>query len=173
MKTYIAEGFSLLSMAAPVGQNQETALSRLAKASRPGVRKFNLEDNAVLILDQAIIGRIHDAASLLLGREHWYIPGKSLLAPGDLPHHCLMIGRYRAVFSYTLHKGRFFRHLSVSVNIKGRFPPPPVGIAIAEAYGFTGAKKDGEAFVGVGDDWNVSLVDEDNCVAIVQDIPKP
>ena len=88
--------------------------------------------------------------------------------PGDDPRHVahLAVG-YRCVYSLTHEKNRYFRDLSISVPVDGKFPSPFAAYSIAKMFGFTGWNEKTE---DVPEGWVAIPMKEDNCIRILQEI---
>ena len=95
-------------------------------------------------LTPAVVARAKEIVAFAEMQKNWYypgVPGQAL--PGDNPEHVLKSGTTRAVFSWTRHPEHedvILRHMSVSVQRKGRYPRPIVVWTIAHLFGFTGAE---------------------------------
>ena len=70
--------------------------------------------------------------------NHYYPERSGTRAPGTKPEHVAMLHQYRCVFSVTRAERKTYRHLSISVGVKGKFPHPIVAFTIARMFGFTG-----------------------------------
>ncbi len=108
-------------------------------------------------------------------REHWYVVdahmhGKTK-CPGDMPEHTVIISTYRCVFSYTrIATGQVYRHLSISVPVKGKYPNPVSAYALAQLFGFTGWDLDtwdgrSQEFPA---DWSVGKNAKQQCIVMAQ-----
>lgn len=106
----------------------------------------------------------HAVALFAARPENHYRPGPGATPPGLIAKHCLRLGvrsDFRCVFSFTVDKdGSLFRHLSVSVPVRGKLPHPAVTEEIARLFGFKGELLGGE--------WQIATSEEDNCVIVAQ-----
>lgn len=104
-------------------------------------------------------------------RNHYFIRegGQSYQKPpGDNPNHVAYLYSYRCVFSisHTKADGKTWRHLSISVQQKGKFPAPIVAFTIAQMFGFTGWDGHSEK---PPQDWAGMANKEENAVVLFQE----
>jgi len=99
-------------------------------------------------------------------QEHHYHPGVDP-TPGDNPKFVLNLGAYRCVFTFTESHGRLWKHLSVSIPRKGKFPNPAAAFTLATEFGFTGW--DGVTIDKIPDGWLGDIDDERNCIVLAQE----
>jgi hypothetical protein len=113
----------------------------------------------VLIIDdraRAGAARVVEYASR---PENLYVPGPGAKIPGDDPGHVLRLGDYRMVFSLTkVTTGEVYRHFSMSVPAKSKFPHPVVVDEVLELFGFVGGLKKSQSNVN----------EKDGCVIAAQ-----
>lgn len=106
--------------------------------------------------------------------ENYYIVGAGGLSwqrpPGDDPRHVAHIPvGYRCVFSmtYTKTDAKLWRHLSISVPVKDKYPHQVAAFTIAAEFGFTGW--DGSSANPPGD-WVFQVNRDEHCVVLAQDV---
>jgi hypothetical protein len=107
-------------------------------------------------------------------RANWYNPtvaGWMNRIPGHMREHTCKMGNYRCVFSWTLNKHqRVFRHLTVSVPDKDKYPLPEGILMIAPLFGFTTDGEKTEA--GFPASWGLDVKDDhpidDPCVEVIE-----
>lgn len=122
-----------------------------------------------LLIGAAELEAAQKVASYASEQAHWYRPGESERSPGDIPEHVLRLGTYRCVFSYTTLNEKVFRHLSISVPVKGKLPNPIAAYEIASLLGFTGwSMQEGEMMLPKG--WQAAAHPKDNCVVLAQEV---
>jgi len=101
-----------------------------------------------------------------------YHPGKSETIPGDDPRHVLIIPlNYRCVFSITVDedKGEKYRHLSISVPPRDKYPHQLAVREIAKLFGFTGAPKHPiEKVNAFPEDWMCGMREDEHCIVLAQ-----
>jgi hypothetical protein len=99
----------------------------------------------VLIIDDQVRQRIAEIVAFAMRSENVYRPytTENAKVPGDDPRYVLSTGTHRIVFSITENADRIpFKHLSISVGTKGKYPNPDVVREIISLYGFTGGLED-------------------------------
>ena len=113
----------------------------------------------ILIIDEAAregAARVVEYASR---PENLYVPGPGAKAPGYDPGHVLRLGDYKMVFSLTkVPNGDIYRHFSMSVPARGKFPHPAAVEEVLELFGFVGGLKQSQA----------DLNEEEGCVVAAQ-----
>lgn len=127
---------------------------------------------SVLVIDEettALVRRVIEYAQA--PRNHYVIMegGRSYQkAPGENPNHVVQLHSYRCVFSisHTKADGKTWRHLSISVRERGKFPAPIVAFTIAGMFGFTGWDGQSEK---PPRDWAGEANKEDNCILLFQE----
>jgi hypothetical protein len=123
------------------------------------IRPLLIDDRA-----RAAVGKVVEHA---LKEENYYEPGISPQPPGDDARHVVLLNTYRCVFSITrdLKGARLYRHLSISVPAKGKYPNVFAAFSIAELFGLSG-------WVGETPeppvDWMVGTDRGDECVIVAQ-----
>jgi hypothetical protein len=120
-----------------------------------------------LLVSDEVKVRVKEVVDFALG--NLYHPGKSETIPGDDPRHTVEIPvRYRCVFSITVDpEGKPWRHLSISIPKKEKYPNPISAFVIAALFGFTGYNID-HPQVEPPPDWFFDLNREDHCVVLAQ-----
>jgi hypothetical protein len=120
-----------------------------------------------LLISDEVKARVKEVVDFASG--NFYYPGKSETIPGDDPRHVVEIPvHYRCVFSLTVDpKGKSWRHLSVSIPKKEKYPHPVSTFVIAALFGFTGYDIDHPS-AAPPPDWFFNLNQEDNCVIVAQ-----
>jgi hypothetical protein len=69
--------------------------------------------------------------------ENWFHP-ESGIVPGLNPAYAVHVPiGFRCVFTITQAEDKRFRHLSISVPDKGRYPSPEAAVMLAKEFGFT------------------------------------
>lgn len=108
-------------------------------------------------------------------KENWYWMGCGWV-PGDRPEYVLHFLSYRVVFTITVDReGKAFRHMSVSIPRKDRYPNEMAVWTICTMLGFTGAKTIGEGenlTLSPGEDWQGGrkFEGDQNCVVVIQPV---
>lgn len=109
--------------------------------------------------------------------ENRYKPSVSRWVPGDRKEFVRVIPvDYRLVFTLTeLPNGEVYRHMSLSVPRKGKWPNEIVTFTLATMCGFTGGKMQNDMTVGPGSDWRVEIDRQPTrvstgCIVIAQKI---
>jgi len=123
-----------------------------------------------LIIDERQKAKAREIVDFAL--SNLYYPGKSETIPGQDARHVLNVPvGYRCVFSITIDPdGGQWRHLSISVPRREKYPHPFAAFTIAkELFGFTGW--DGESEIPP-EDWRLAIQKEDNCVVLAQKLQK-
>jgi len=94
----------------------------------------------VLIIDNEAKSRATEVLDFASKPENIYRPGPKVKAPGDNPNYVMNIGDFRVVFSLTESQidQMIYRHLSISVPDRNRFPNPVVVNEVIQLFGFTG-----------------------------------
>jgi len=103
-----------------------------------------------------------------------YHPFQSETIPGDDPRHVVTIPvGYRCVFSITVDpEGNHWRHLSISVPRREKYPHPFAAFTLAkELFGFSGWDGKSETPPPLLD-WQMAIQKEDNCVVLAQELRK-
>lgn len=117
-----------------------------------------------LIIDDAVTARVQEV--LDHAEKHPYRRGMPV--PGDNPAFVAQLGDYRCVFTYTHAIGdTVWRHLSISVRTKDRYPHPLAAYTIAELFGFTGW--DGVT-QDMPDGWLIDLDKRAQAVILIQPV---
>jgi hypothetical protein len=104
---------------------------------------------------------------------HWYTPGPSAAIPGDNPEYVAHVpDGFRCVFTFTQHEGKLFRHLTVSVNAKDKYPSPEACVSLAREFGFTASGDELDLIARMQQDgWLASPGHEgENCIVVVQPV---
>jgi hypothetical protein len=104
--------------------------------------------------------------------DHFYHAASGQI-PGDDPNFVAHVPvGFRCVFTLTKHGGKLFRHLTVSVPDKDRFPSPEAMIALAREFGFTTSDDSFDLTARLERDrWLISEGHEgENCMVAVQPI---
>lgn len=83
-----------------------------------------------LVIDDA--ARAEAQRIIEFAEHHPYIPGLTN-PPGLNPSHVGQLNEYRVVFSITHNACLRFRHISISVPVKGKYPNPIAAFMIARA----------------------------------------
>lgn len=93
--------------------------------------------------------------------ENWYHPMEGASPPGDDPRYCILLNTYRCVFSFTESRGSIYRHLSVSVPVKGKLPNPVAFNEVAKLFGFPdmNSKTHGQ--------YQIAHKEDENCIVAV------
>ena len=87
--------------------------------------------------------------------------------PQNNPMHIAQVHHYRCVFSISIDpEDKAWRHLSISVPVKGQFATPVVALTIAKMFGFTGW--DGRA-PKPPRDWTGTIDKDANAVLLFQE----
>lgn len=128
-----------------------------------------------LMLSAESKARAHEVALACSRPENWYHLGDdepigrdernlrrcAPAVPGDAAPHVIQLDAFRVVFSYTLHAGVLYRHLSISVRraSEGAFPHPTAVYTIASWFGFTGGivGPHPDVICGRGSDWQIDV----------------
>ena len=132
-------------------QSAPRSRSRLGKPLRPLIIDNDARAKALRVL-------AHASAHLYSANCGW--------VPGDDERFVAHLNTYRVVFTFTLEKGKVWRHLSVSVP-GGLYPHPSAVLVIAELFGFTGW--DGHTLDNMPDGWVFHLDDQDHCIVVAQE----
>jgi hypothetical protein len=106
--------------------------------------------------------------------DHFFVPGNGIV-PGDNPDYVTHVpDGFRCVFTFTKHKNKLFRHLTVSVT-GSKLPSPEACIMLAREFGFTAGSDNFNLIERMEKDrWMVSQGAEgENCIAIVQPVETP
>jgi hypothetical protein len=113
------------------------------------------------------------AGVLSYATSHWYVPSQSKVVPGDDPGHVVRLNSYRCVFSFTLDQGsgKVYRHLSISVKGKGKYPHPFAAFSIADLFGFSGW--DAKSVEAKPKDWLLNVNKKEHCIILVQEAWPP
>jgi hypothetical protein len=121
-----------------------------------------------LVIDEGARAAVGKVVAHALERENYYEPGQSPgQAPGDDARHVVLLNTYRCVFSITKDpEGKLYRHLSISVPARGKYPNPFAVFAIAELFGFTGW--DGRTPEAPPEDWIAGPNPDEQCVVVAQ-----
>jgi hypothetical protein len=124
-----------------------------------------------LILDEIQKAKVKEVVDF--ARTNLYYPFKSETIPGDDARHVVNIPvGYRCVFSITVTPdGKHWRHLSISVPKREKYPHPAAACVIADLFGFTGYDADHPSETPPRD-WLMSVNKEDNCVVLAQELRK-
>jgi hypothetical protein len=119
-----------------------------------------------LVIDDNAKAAVAEVVAYAMQPENYYEPGVSNQPPGDDPRHVVLLNTYRCVFSITkAPDGKLWRHLSVSVPRKGKYPNWFAVLVIADLFGFTGY--DGVS-ARVPKDWVIGPNKDDECVVVAQ-----
>jgi len=120
---------------------------------------------ALLIDDKA---KAEVARVVAYAMDHPYHPSRTKSVPGDDPGHVVYLQTYKCVFTFTHSSGKVFRHLTISVPAKDKFPHPIAAFMIAEMFGFTGYD-DKHKPGAPGPDWMVDVKNNEGCVMLAQE----
>lgn len=104
--------------------------------------------------------------------ENWYHHPGSSWVPGDRSEFVTRIDTYRCVYTHTVSRGRHYRHLSISVPAREKFPNPVAVFTLATFFGFTGARMVEDVAAEPGTDWMFEPNHEEKCVMVVQERPR-
>jgi hypothetical protein len=116
-----------------------------------------------LVIDDAAKAK---AARVLAHAEgHHYFPERTMLLPGDDERFVARFNDYRAVFSYTHSDGAVWRHLSISVPARGKYPHMGAAFVIANLFGFTGW--DRRTVDALPEGWLANVNEDDNCIILL------
>jgi hypothetical protein len=96
-------------------------------------------------------------------RENHYHPGIDPI-PGDDPKFVIHLNTYRVVFTFSVDRGALWRHLSISVPEKDKYPNPIAAFTIAKEFGFSGWVEGR----GPPDGWFLKVEKEPPYIVIVQ-----
>lgn len=111
----------------------------------------------VLILNDEVRARIKALVEFTARPANYYTPGPKAKPPGDDPRYVVQLGSYRCVFSLTrMPDKHLYRHLSVSVKKRGKYPLPEGVEMIGKELGFE----------GVFESWSMKIVD--HAVVVIQ-----
>lgn len=92
-----------------------------------------------LIIDDAARELIHRLVAFASDPANHYRPGPGAKTPGDDPRYVVQLASYRCVFTHTrMPDMKLFRHLSVSVKKRGKWPHPSAITMLGELFGFAG-----------------------------------
>ena len=124
----------------------------------------------MLILDDRVRARVKAVREFAENPRNWYDTDHNDGPPGEKYDYTLNSGDVRVVYTFTKHKGRVFRHMSVSVP--NRYPPPVVVWTMAHLFGFPTEEPDEEGFVhNPNQKWTACGPNmKEKCVVVVQDI---
>lgn len=102
------------------------------------MKKSDLHMRA-LIIDEEARRKVAKVVEYARRPEHWYDPAASVNPPipGDDGNMQVHLDTFRCVFSFTLIRGKLWRHLSVSIP-GTKYPKVFATLTIAELFGFTG-----------------------------------
>ena len=117
-----------------------------------------------LLIDDEARSKVN--AVIAYAMEHPYTPYVSPI-PGDDPGFVAYLNTYRCVFTFTRAQGMVYRHLTISVPAKDKYPNPIAAFMIAELFGFTGYNEKEPDIPGPN--WMCDIKREDNCVIIAQE----
>jgi hypothetical protein len=117
-----------------------------------------------LIIDES--AKAKAARVIAHAEKNHYFLGKTTTPPGDDERFVAHLNDYRAVFSFTHSDGTIFRHLSISVPARGRFPHQAAAFTIADLFGFTGW--DHQTIDKLPEGW-IGVTHED-CLVLAQEI---
>jgi hypothetical protein len=119
-----------------------------------------------LVINDKAKAAVAEVVAHAMDEQNYYEPGISNQPPGDDPRHVVLLNTYRCVFSITkAPDGSLFRHLSVSVPAKGKYPNEFAVLAIADLFGFV-PKWDGKS--RFPDGWIIGPNKDDECVVVAQ-----
>lgn len=119
------------------------------------IRPLVIDDNA----------RAKVASVVSYAMDHPYREGNPV--PGDNPNYVAKLDTYRAVFTFTHHRGGVFRHLTISVP-SSKYANPAAVFTIASLFGFTGW--DEKTIDKSPEGWRIDINKKDHCVTVVQEI---
>src|SRR5579883_3298740 len=125
-----------------------------------------------LVIDDAVCRRVKAQVEWADRPENRYYPERDGEPPGDNPAFVTLLEvGYRVVYSRTAHRGRVFRHLSVSIESGDRkYPNPTAALTIATLFGFTGGKTAEATTVEPGNDWILDMDGTTRSVVIAQPV---
>lgn len=121
-----------------------------------------------LVIDDETRAKV--AAVIAHADKHHYMPQPGSPPPGDDERFVAKLGTYRTVFTFTIAEGVLWRHLSVSVPMKGKFPNPVAVFMIAELFGFTGYDSSQHYMASPPKGWAIHVNDDEHCVVVAQPI---
>jgi hypothetical protein len=120
-----------------------------------------------LIIDQKAKQKVSRLLQFASKEQNWYRPDETLIPPGDNPDFVIHLNSFRCVFTYTFSNDELFRHLSISVPAKNKYPHQIAALTIAELFGFSGW--DGVS-AQIPSGWIVGTNKEEGCVTMVQQV---
>jgi hypothetical protein len=119
---------------------------------------------SVLIIREEERQKVHELVSFAAKPENHYKPGApGAQVPGDNPRYRIQLSSYRCVFTFTEAPGkppRLYRHLTISVARKDKFPHSVAVAEIAHLFGFKGK---------LGD-WQGGINEQEQCVVVAQEL---
>jgi hypothetical protein len=97
---------------------------------------------------------------------------RGAMPPGDNYRHCTNLDTFRCVFSFTVDHGagKVFRHLSISIPRKGKYPHIMAAFTIAELFGFTGW--DGKTCTAMPEGWLCNIAEQDGAIVLAEEAPE-
>lgn len=104
------------------------------------------------------VARAKIAHLIEYARENHYHPGVDPI-PGDDPRFVIFLNTFRVVFTFSVYQGALWRHLSISVPEKDKYPNPIAAFTIAKEFGFSG--------------WTEGSGPPDNWTLKVEKLPMP
>lgn len=116
-----------------------------------------------LIIDAE--ARVRISRVLDYAEEHHYHPDTDPI-PGDNEEFVCTLRTFRCVFTYTVMRGRVWRHLSISIPSKN-YPHPLAVFTIATEFGFTGW--DGNTCDRIPEGWAARVDKNEHCVTVIQE----
>ncbi len=105
--------------------------------------------------------------------DNWYRIGVSPFVPGDRKEYVLKSGDHTAVFTFTMVPlGKVYRHMTVSVPRKGKFPQPLAVWTLAHYFGFTGATVNPytDTVAEPAEGWAADTNEEQGCIVVQQEV---
>jgi hypothetical protein len=123
----------------------------------------------VLIIDGLAIEKVEKLRAFAERPENYHLvgaDGKSNMVPGDLAEYVTHLEQgFLCVFTITKTDMGTYRHLSISVDRKNKYPSARAAYTIAEMFGFTGWDGHSEA---VPASWIAKLEKESEAIVFAQ-----
>jgi len=91
-----------------------------------------------LVINEAAKAAVQKIVNFAIQPDNWYRPTPNCKPPGDDPNYVVHLDTYRCVFTLTEDPNTkvLFRHLSISIPVKGMFPNPVAVNEIGLLFGF-------------------------------------
>jgi hypothetical protein len=120
----------------------------------------------LLAINDETRAAVAEVVAHAMHEQHYYEPGISNQPPGDDPRHIVLLNTYRCVFSITrAPDGKPWRHLSISVPRKGKYPNELAVLTIANLFGFI-PQWEGHSRIPEG--WTIGPNKDEECVVVAQ-----